>query len=465
MNVAWVALVLITQLVAGSVVWSWLYAAPSSGEEQDLGPWLSLPGALAAALVLGPAALAMLMLAYGVVGIPFGLGPVLAPWWVAAWWQRRRLARLLGTAARASSGSDRALCVLTLVAAAAVASISLRVPLHTSDAVHVYGTTARFFETERGPALDAMASTTTFGWHSRDYPPLLAFNEALVFLAAGDRRAALVKPLFVMPWAAWILGVWAIARRLRPRAAGYGVTLLFAAVPAAVPLAESGYADLFLVAGLLCLANEIRRQLSTPAASGDAWRLMAWAAALGLTKDEGVVAAVAVAVWLTLGVIRRTRPAHVLWPVGVLLLIVCTWPLLCALHAVGAGRLSSSAPLERLAALPDVVSHLLTGMALPVTAAGRLPALHVIAALVLATLGLGRRCPQAVGRRILCWEALLLGHAALYTGVILLNHIDPVWQVTVSGQRLAFHFTPWLLLLAVDGATALSTTAPREPRS
>lgn len=438
-----VVLVYATQGLAGALVGAALErrTVPRAASER-----------LARALLLGPLAIAAQMIVMAVLGIPFGVAPIVAPWWLAAaglGWRARRTPRTkpLGARPRAAGGARAALLLSAAALVLLALVVGLQMPVHTGDAMNNYAVNARVFETQRGLAPEAFARLALPG-HTEN-PPLVALNEALLFLAAGPARAWAVKPFFTLAYAALLLLVIEACRRELPPRRALPVALAAMLTPIWASQASDGYADLRLTAGVLLLALEGRALWRAPSGRGLA-ALVAAALACAALKHEGVaVAGLACALPLLLAWRGRLPARHAAAAVAGLATLALAWPLYA--HRTATMPLPLVGPEWRdagraLSRLPDVLAGL-AALTLDADAKGN-PFWGAFwpAAGALALVGLLRPARRGA---VLAALAALAAHAALYVAVFALTPVDLDWHVLTAGTRLVVHLSPWALLAAV----------------
>jgi hypothetical protein len=467
-----VALVYLSQCVAGLVVLRWLW----KGEP------LPLLDRAARALLLGPAAIAVQMIAMSLVAISFSLAAVLVPWWIAAivLWLRRGGRGAEGTPAPASSSAPElapagaspsalvaraSLAVLALLLFCVLTALGLRTPVFESDPINNFALPARIFETQRGLGGDVLAELNAIG--HVEYPPLVALNEALVFMAAGEQRLRAVMPFFALPWLAlqWLV-ISAACARLRV-ALALPVCLIAMLLPHPYALGTAGLADLRLAACVLLLALEGRRLMLVPGAASAA-RYVAAATACALTKNEGLVVA-AVAMLPLAGLTVRRRLS---WRAGAVSMLVvlaaCTvWVAYLALHDVHTGHWERE-PAGQLS--PGLAGRF--GLALEGFRSFSFPSIGYTstygvlwhAAVAAAVIGLLRRAARRETAALLLVLAVHVGLYALLMAIV----SQPVnWTLQASGLRMFTHMIAWPILLLVAalagiGEPRAASDVPRE---
>jgi hypothetical protein len=438
-----VAFVYATQGLAGALLGRALEApdAPHAATER-----------LARALLLGPLALTIQMLCFAALGLPFGVASLTLPWWLiagAVTWRANRDAQAAGRPAPRPPGGGARTAVIVLAGVLVVSSlvVGLQMPVHTGDAMNNYAVNARVFETQRGLAPETLAALAVPG-HTEN-PPLVALNEALIFLAAGPARAWAIKPFFTLAYAALLLLVIeACFRELDARHA-VPVALLAMLTPIWASQASDGYADLRLTAGVLLLALE-GRALWRARATRALPAFIAAALVCAATKHEGVaLAGLACGLPLLAAVRRRLRPRAATAAIVATLALALAWPLYAARTA--SMPLPLMEPLwhdvgRALGRLPEVVARM-AALTLDTDAKGHLfwGLFWPLAALVVA-FGLTRPSRRTA---VLGWLAAFALHAGLYVAVFALTPEDLAWHVLTAGTRLVVHVSPWALLAVV----------------
>ncbi len=432
-----------TQLAAGFVLLALL------GRGSDLRP----EERLSRALLLGPAALALELILCHYISVPFRLELVLPPWWILFFFLRRRV-----FAASVSRPAPPA-WLFVLVAALLVASLAhgLIIPVHTGDELWNFATIARIFETSGSLAPAALSSAFDTG--HVEYPPLIALNEALVFLASGDARAWAVMPFFAFAGlASWLLVIELCCRRLPRRVAG-PLAAMFLLWPAGYGLSATGVADLRLIASILLVVAEVTRMLERESMScGIA--AAAGVAVCALTKNEGI-AFTALAFPVLFVSMRRAglslpRSAATFLVSGTVALV---WPFFLMTNGIEGlyeSGITGESFLERLPRLGTVIRHMAL---LPFSRdEGGYLDWGVIwpVALCIAAAGLLR------GRRrgtVAFVSALLLAHILLYVLAFTFTPSPLEWHLRTASARLFLHTYPLLLLLACTAAASLLTDA------
>jgi hypothetical protein len=440
-NLALVALVYATQLLAGWIAIG-LLRPPRPGDR----PWLDYRR-WSRALLLGPALIALQMLAMHAVGLRFEWLVIVAPWWTVGAGLvllRRRGASGAGASVRLP-GAGRA--VLALAGAFFVAAVvaGLWMPVTTGDAMNQFALNARVFETHGELAPEALKALALRG--HIEYPPLVSLNEALLFLAGGPARALAIKPFFALAFLAWMLLVIEATFAFAPAGAAAFLALIALLAPAAALIATEGYADLRLAATVLLLALAGRALWLQPCRR----RLPLFAlcaVACALTKLEGIPVGLAAAALPAALVLRRRLPAaETALVVLVMLALVLAWPLYARANGLGEMALVGVDWHDvggGLARLPGVLGAMLA-MMVDIGLTTRHWGLFWLVSLALALWALRRReARPAVALTLLCGAA----HLLLYAAVLALTPADLEWQVTTAAPRLLLHVAPWAVLAA-----------------
>jgi hypothetical protein len=436
MSVLLVAWVLAAQLLAG-----WLLLAMLVPEHARR--WTA---ALPRALLLGPLALALEMLLASALGVPFGLPVLLLPWWllgaVVAW---RRGFRVTA-APEISTAHLVALTLATALGAMALGS-GLAQPLVSGDGMSNAGLSARVFETQRAVDLDAVERLRAEV--NGRYPPLLALNEALLFLAAGEARVVLVKPFFaLMLLALLLLLVEACFARLPP-ARALPAALLLLLTPLLAAGGTSGYLDELFAAQVLLLAL-CADELRLAPTRRRALLLAAAGAACVLTKPHGVLLALFGVAWLALLVARRRlAPRDAVPAAAALFAAVLLWPAFLAGHELPSPAVMTPDFSDPLAVAGRTLRALGYGLAsvLPHDA-GRFHVWGVTWAvgLPLAAVALARHASRPRAAIFLLAAAVQFGAGALTVASI---PLDFEWALGTGTGRWMIHLLPWLVLAAL----------------
>jgi hypothetical protein len=434
-NLLGFALVLATQILAGSLV-----VAAVGAPEAARG------ARFARALLLGPAAITLQMLAYGLLGIGFELVGILGPWWIAAplLLGRRRRGELAPAEVGARPARVAAWCSLA-VACAITAWVACSTPVHDSDALHNFALPAQVHASQRTFDPGALARLTDPG--NVHYPPLLAFNECLYFLVDGVEGARALKIFSACGFLAWgLLLLEALWSAHRPRLS-FAVFVLVLATREPMSNAILGLADLRLLATALLVLLEARR-----VRRGADGRLLAAAAiAAGLTKTEGYVVAALAALALACGARRlQLDGRRGLALAGIVVATVAPWPALVAVHRIPAEyelevdtevfrRAFDELPPAALGLSASCLSHDHTG-------ASRWGVLFP-AGLLCALARVLRRGERSSRYLLAAWVLHHLALSALLAGIAAATRTPPAWVLEATAERLAMLELAWLVCL------------------
>jgi hypothetical protein len=451
---ALLVLVYATQWLAGRLVLVALDGEPRAAS-----------GRLARALLLGPAAITVQMLLMDAAGVRFALPALLLPWWIAgAWVLLRRRAARPGPAAPGGAWHSAALLLALLIFAFTLAG-GLAVPVHSSDAMNNFALLARVYQTHGSLAPEAVRALAVPA--HVDYPPLVALNEAALFLGTRGDLGLGIKPFFALAQLALLLLVIeACFEALAPRAAALAAAFAML-VPLPAQMAIDGYPDVLLCACVLLLALQGRALLRRPSARG-ALLYAACAATCALIKFEGLALALAAAPlpWL---VARRSRGAAVGEPallaapataaVLLTLLVALAWPLhLAATHLGDAPGLSAAwhdVP-RALQRAPAAAWALLQQTWAADNLGQHEWGLFWPACVLAAAVGLLRVRSR---RAVAVPASLLLAHLLACVAAIALSPAELDWQVGTAGPRLLLHAAPWALLAALAALAPASAPA------
>lgn len=427
-----------TQLLAGLLVWR----ALDSRARLDA-------SSLGAALLLGPAAVALQMIAYHFAGVPFAPSALVLPWWglgALVWWRRAKRPQELAD----QTWPARVLAVLVALLTLAAALRGFSVPIHAGDEVNNFALFARVFATHGSLAPERLAALLEPG--HVEYPHLVALNQAWFYALDAERGPWLARGVDV----AGLLALLAlVAGALRPRSLA---TLALATLIVAAPEVHRfaiGFADVRLLATFLLLALEMPRLL----AGGDPrapWRVAGVLGAAALTKNEGLAIGGVAAVVMGWAIWRQR-----LWAQGVPALLaagglLALWPALRRTFGLATPYVDHALglPIDLLRAqVPSVLgewAHLgwsLGGGAL-VPWGGLL---------WFATLA-GLRHWRDRGIR---WLALIWGaHLALYTYVLgAAQPGDLQALLQTAAPRLLLHTAAWPIAILVRVAMLRSAVA------
>jgi hypothetical protein len=437
--------VYLTQVLAG-----WLVVEQLAGRAFTV----EGPGKLARCLLLGPAVLALQMMAYHLVGTTFSLPAVLLPWWLIALFRHGRVQirpRPSGRASRAESLLIAGATVLFLV----LLWQGLRIPVYHGDEINNFAVNARVFEVHRSLAPEALASMRAVG--HPEYPPLIALNETLLFLAQEAGFGYAVKPFFALAWLAWALLVVELVGRRLPPLLALSVGTIALAVPELFDFALGGKGDLRLIAGLLFGVLEGRAFLSHRAEPSAGRRFFAFGAAAvtcGLTKNEGLALATLGVLALLPTALRHLSPARAVGCAGLTLAVVWSWPAFKLVHGIRDVYLAKADPTANLNRVGEIaatlIGHPFRSELGPAPTWGVLSLVAPLALLV----GFAVRPSR---RRELGWLAAGLAlHFLLYVAVFAATPRDLDWHLETAGPRLLFHLAPWLVVI-------LAAATLREP--
>ncbi|MEW6747256.1 MAG: hypothetical protein AB1486_31375 [Planctomycetota bacterium] len=420
-------------------------------------------GLAARSFLLGTGALAYQAFLWSLAGLPVSLEALLPVWWVAVavLWCRRRRARSVRSPPIASTLADRLFWLVVLVLVILALTTALLRPIHTADAANIYGLAARAIAARHELSAGVLHSLQTAG--HVEYPPLVALNEALLFMAAGTLAMRLALVLFVFFFASFAVLVHELARELlRPGWAAL-VSLVLVLSPEVLLYAWRGYADLPLAA-LFAAAILHGRRAFVAGTPGDAVAAAVFLGFASFTKNEGLAAALlgmgVLLVWALAS--RRTRV--LVGAVLLLLALVAPWPIFRTVHHLEVVDLAGSS-LGNLIDEPSrmaVVLSELAGIALRRGLRGDFmwgAFWFVVAGVGLAVVVINMRHPSRLGRQLVLPALPLIVQLAVYVTVLAVTGNDLRWQLETALSRLVLHTTPAALLLLASGFASVSKAA------
>lgn len=428
------ALIYATQLLAGWLIWSVL-------TKQQVTTLRLVPRAL----LLGPAAITLQMLAYSVLAVPFALWSILIPWWLLGGLYAAR--RRPGFVPRVDRTTLFA-AVIVLVQFVILLAVVASAPVHISDAAHNFAVPARAIATHGGFSIAALEALVDPG--NVHYPPLLLCNEALFFLIEPERGATLLQPMFALGWLAWAMLVVEALWSDRRRAVTLCLVVVVLATPEVVANAVHGLADVRLMGALLLTLLEWQRTRSET--SGTAAIVLA-ALAAALTKREGYLIAACVTTWLLVRGCRARSGTTTIWALG-LAAFAGAWPVFANLSGLAAipaefhPQVTLATTAEALTAVPATLLGLFeTMVATDVEGHSRF-GLFWPAAIVFV----GWRTAQGrQSRRFVLWSVvhLLVGAHALAVITVGLQ-IEVEWVLRATAERVVLPLMVWMVMASAN---------------
>lgn len=320
-----------TQALAGLLVWRAL-------DRQDPDRCTRL----SAALLVGPCAVTVQMLAYHALSVPFRVLYLVLPWWLlAAWivvWRARRAGPTSGKAP--GKAPSPTLLLLVSVLFLAIAARAFSIPIHDGDEVNNFALFARVFGSLGNLAPERLLHLAEPG--HVEYPHLVALNQAWLFALDADSAPLTARGFEVLGALAFLL--LCAGTSVRRGAAATAACVVCIATPAVLHTAV-GFADVRLLATFMLLGREAQRL----GPGSDARAPLRFAVVLGtaaLTKNEGFAIAGLAALVLLYSVLRQRagwRGVAALLLAGALLLL---WP--AVRHGIGL----SMPYVDRALALP-----------------------------------------------------------------------------------------------------------------
>ena len=431
-------LVVVAQLFAGTMVLRWLCGRAESAAAR-----------IACALILGPAILCIELLLMGACFGSASYELIVLPWVVGGFvWLVRgcargtlqvRLPHLLGYAG-----------ALLLIGGV----LNLSVPPTHGDPGSNFAGYAKLYAHLGHVDPVAAEGLSIFGHF--EYPPLLAANESLFFQIDTEAGSQMLGVMFALYLVALLLLAWsATGAGASPRVklVSIGLLILLAVQPSTIQFATYAYAELPLVAALLWMLIEVGKLLGRGKARNSQFAGVLLAGlTLALTKQEGILLAIAVASVLPL--ILGWRKA---WVPLVVATLASVWPIRIAALGLESGWLSSAVSefsIEKLGRVPSAAEALLR----ETFAYESYPALG-FATFAIVALGFAlARAVQAKSARGAGLVLIGLGlHFAVYVLVFSVTSEEFEWHLHTASGRLAYHFIPYFILLTRTREQAVAT--------
>ncbi len=196
---------------------------------------------------LGVGVLTWLMMAEGMLGIPFQLGSILLPFLLVfapgtfLWWRERGTRPLADTTEPAVSPLlSRLGWAVVIIVGAAVLFNALYWPFYKADALGIYADQAHFMYATGGLIPLSLPNYSYY----QAYPMLVQFSYTYSYLAAGWENPYLAKLIPTLLGLACLGIVYSLGSTLYSKRAGWVAIILLALTPLFGRWASSGYADL-----------------------------------------------------------------------------------------------------------------------------------------------------------------------------------------------------------------------------
>jgi hypothetical protein len=416
-----------TQVLAGLLLWR----ALARGDGNMCTRW-------GAALLVGPAAVTVQMVAYHALRIPFGVTWLAAPWWLLAVfiWRRRDTVQLPAPA-RPGPAVLASIVLLT----SAIAARAFAVPIHDGDEVNNFTLFAKVFGTLGSLAPDRLHALVEPG--HVEYPHLVALNQAWLFALEPDSAPFTARGFDVL--GALALFLLCAGASAAGGAAAAALCMIGIATPALSRFAV-GFADVRLLATFVLIGQQAASLFGKP----DRHAPLRLALALGtaaLTKNEGFAIAAVGCLVLAYGVVRQRAGWHGAGAVLVAGALLLLWPLVR--HGIGLAMPYVSRafelPLAELTAQTPRVLRAWLAMMFPLDLKGLLD--FGVFWWVVLSLALWRALHERRARWLLLAFAL---HLALYTymlGAARLGDLEAL--LGTAGTRLLLHTMAWPLLVVL----------------
>jgi hypothetical protein len=354
-----------------------------------------------------------------------------------------------------------------LVAAAAmvVGLLPLRHTVLDWDARSIWMLHARLLDAGGATYVHALQNSA-YGFSHPDYPPLVPATVAVAWKVWGSPSYRVAQVVVALVGACLIVTAsWLVGRRARGRYAPFLAPALsglfaLAAIGASSAYLTDGYADVVAAAAATVAALALLAEPPTPAMAG-----LGVAAALvaGLTKDEGLVAALIIVVlWLARLVVshrseRRQQAVAVAAGVGIVV-----WPVLAAAlggPAVSVLNAPGSAPPPT--ARGTRLHEAFTGVRSQLPMWWLVAAALIVVAVVVATRAGGEEGTREGPGAPLAWlSALIVLDLAALLVTYTVGSAPMAWWLATSVYRVTI-LARLLLYAAAATAVALALGATR----
>ena len=255
--------------------------------------WLSVTLGLA----ISVGALTLIMLAEGLIGIPFTLAGVALPYFalmLPGWW---RFHLELPQIPRTWSG--RFILLILLLLAGAIWFNGAYWPFSRDDALGIYQPAAQAMYTT-----GALVPLTGADSLYHTYPILVPLTYTYAYLAAGWQNEYLAKAGATLLSLACLPAAYLLGNLLRDRRAGWLAALTLALTPAFGGWSSTGYVDLpmaffYALAGVFALRLWESGRTRDAVIAGALVGLAAW------TKNAALIGVPLLTIWLIWGMVQR----------------------------------------------------------------------------------------------------------------------------------------------------------------
>ncbi len=259
--------------------------------------------AISLGLAISVGALTLIMLAEGLVGIPFTLAGIALPYFalmLPGWWQiikggseTRPYIRL------PKSWTERFVLLILLLLAGAILFNGAYWPFSRADALGIYQPAAQAMVTT-----GALVPLTGADSLYRTYPILVPLTYTYAYLAAGWQNEYLAKASATLLSLACLPAAYALGKQLHGSRAGWLAALILVLTPFFGGWASTGYVDLpmaffYTLAAVFALRFWESRSTRDAVIAGGLIGLAAW------TKNAALIGVPLLAIWLFWGIVQR----------------------------------------------------------------------------------------------------------------------------------------------------------------
>ena len=441
---------------------------------------LKVPGVIPPYPLLGSAALAVQLWAYGFAHIPWNALTLLLPWVVVGAIVRRQLAETVRRQISAGRSILRrlrrpdpvigALVGISMLLLATYAASLFIHPAVTWDAVAFWLFKAKLFFIDQhvDPATSALASIPDLDINrNQEYPPLYSLMVASTWVLAGRIEEALGNAVNLLGLVSVVATLTSVLRPLLGIRLSVVMNFLFLALPAAMLYLVTGYyfgyADYVVACWIVLALLYVHVGARNPAADVMA---VACAAGAALTKDEGTPLLVAVLAVLTISRLwqwRRQQQPLPAWRnvalAGVCVVPVIIWHFTWQLPGTITPRMLNPAPLSLLPDLPSRAATILDIVSRQATRQNTDFWVLVAIPVALVLLALNRFRTGAALTAVFLLQLLAYFAVYLFTPLDLRTHL---WQ---SADRVLVQLAPAaILVFAVSVSPYIRHGVRREAR-
>ena len=249
-------------------------------------------------------ALTLIMLAEGLVGIPFTLAGIALPYFalmLPGWWRFR-----FEPPRMPASWTERFVLLILVLLAGAILFNGAYWPFSRDDAIGIYQPAAQAMYTT-GALIPLTGADSLY----HTYPILVPLTYTYAYLAAGWQNEYLAKAGATLLSLACLPAAYVLGKQLRDARAGWLAALILALTPFYSGWSSTGYVDLpmaffYTLAAIFALRCWESRQTRDAVIAGALVGLAAW------TKNAALIGIPLLALWLIWGMVQRRTTGRTL---------------------------------------------------------------------------------------------------------------------------------------------------------